>query len=427
MNTFIDNLQEKFDFWKQLYHIQSNEVLTMKEKNDYLNKKVDMLEEVITSFGQIVITKEEMKNILNDKLSPIMDILIKIDKRMIDVETQTNNRIMQEKKEEKLQKAKQKGKKIVEQHIKNINKIEEIMQSEHLDNNGICSLTESEYNRIITGGADGNISISSYDIEEKKWNKDIYKEKAHNGWVTSLCTANDNRLISSGKDFIIKIWKIFDTEISLLKEIKGHTKTINKVILLSKERFASCSDDKTVQIWKDDKKNKQISMFKHEGPVSTILQLKGKEVLVSCVSDSSIGLAFWNLKKSFKQRIIKGYCVNWSTHMIELPDGNIAISANDEPFPIVIIDCLLYQVKKEIYLKEYINSPSSLYVFNQSSFIYVGFGSFLQISSTGDHSILYKSTDGDFKGYFGGVISIEEGLLAIQNDKSVSIVKVYGT
>ena len=66
-------------------------------------------------------------------------------------------------------------------------------------------------------------------------------------------------------------------------------------------------------------------------------------------------------------------------------------------------------------------------MFNQSSFIYVGFGSFLQISSTGDHSILYKSTDGDFKGYFGGVISIEEGLLAIQNDKSVSIVKVYGT
>ena len=113
--------------------------------------------------------------------------------------------------------------------------------------------------------------------------------------------------------------------------------------------------------------------------------------------------------------------------MIELPDGNIAISANDEPFPIVIIDCLLYQVKKEIYLKEYINSPSSLYVFNQSSFIYVGFGSFLQISSTNDYSIIYKSTEGDFKGYFGGVISIEEGYLAIQNDKSVSIVKVCGT
>ena len=65
-------------------------------------------------------------------------------------------------------------------------------------------------------------------------------------------------------------------------------------------------------------------------------------------------------------------------------------------------------------------------MFNQSSFIYVGVGSYLQISSTDDYSILYKSTGGDFKGYFGGVISIEEGHLAIQNDKSISIVKVYG-
>jgi hypothetical protein len=48
-------------------------------------------------------------------------------------------------------------------------------------------MTETEDKRIASGDWDGNISISSYDINKKIWKRDIHKEKAHNS-VTSLCT-----------------------------------------------------------------------------------------------------------------------------------------------------------------------------------------------------------------------------------------------
>ena len=44
---------------------------------------------------------------------------------------------------------------------------------------GVFSLTMTEDKRIASGGKDGNISISSYDVNKKKWKREIHKEKAH--------------------------------------------------------------------------------------------------------------------------------------------------------------------------------------------------------------------------------------------------------
>ena len=54
-----------------------------------------------------------------------------------------------------------------------INEIENVMQSEVLDKyemfifNCVTSLTEIEDKRIVSGGWDSNLSISSYDINTK--------------------------------------------------------------------------------------------------------------------------------------------------------------------------------------------------------------------------------------------------------------------
>ena len=73
---------------------------------------------------------------------------------------------------------------------------------------------------------------------------------------------------------------------------------------------------------------------------------------------------FWNINDYKQQHNIKGYDVQYSTHMIELSNGDVALSSNDKPFPIIIIDGLLYQVKKKVQLKGNIISGSSLCVFN---------------------------------------------------------------
>ena len=95
------------------------------------------------------------------------------------------------------------------------------------------------------------------------------------------------------------------------------------MIPLFKQRFASCSWDRTGRIWKDNNTYDCLSTLKHDGWVESILQWRGKEVLVSCGYESSTGVFFWNLNDYSKQHTIKRYGVTNSTHMIELFDGTL--------------------------------------------------------------------------------------------------------
>ena len=310
--------------------------------------------------------------------------------------------------------------------IEKITRIENVIESEELTtltNCRVYSLIETEDKRIASGGGDGNISISSYNINEKIWKRDIHKKDAHIGKIYSLCVLSGKRLLS-GSYRSIKIWIIFDVEITLIKELREHYNYLYKIIPLSKERFASCSDDCTVKIWKDNNTYECISTLKHNSQVKSILQLKGKDVLVSCGYSSSIGLFVWDINHYIHEHTIKGSCVSWSTHMIELSNGNIALSSNVQYYPIVIIDSSTYQVVTMIQMKKYFTSCSSLCVFNQHSFVYACNGKFFQISSE-DGSILFQSKGGKFRGYYGGIIPIEKGnYFVIQNSRRISIVKL---
>ena len=108
--------------------------------------------------------------------------------------------------------------------------------------------------------------------------------------------------------------------------------------------------------------------------------------------------------------------------MIELSDGNIALSSDNEPYPIVIINTSSYQIMRVIQLKEYITYWSSLSVFDEHSFIYVYKGTFLQISNE-DGSILCHSEGGNFDGY-RGIFPLEGGrYFAIENRQRISVIK----
>ena len=75
-----------------------------------------------------------------------------------------------------------------------------------------------------------------------------YLYHQHDKCVNSLCTLSDNRLLSGSLDDSIKVWTVSDVELTLIKEIKEHTNWVFKVIPLSKQRFASCSDDCAIRI-----------------------------------------------------------------------------------------------------------------------------------------------------------------------------------
>ena len=92
---------------------------------------------------------------------------------------------------------------------------------------------------------------------------------------------------------------------TLIKEIKEHTARVNKIIPLSIRRFASCSDDCTFKIWKNDDTHECLSTLKHNGKVSSIIQLRNQKVLVSCGHNSSTGISFWNINDYTQQRKLK--------------------------------------------------------------------------------------------------------------------------
>ena len=113
--------------------------------------------------------------------------------------------------------------------------------------------------------------------------------------------------------------------------------------------------------------------------------------------------------------------------MIELPNGNIAVSSCVSPYPIVIINLTNYSIIKEIKDQEYITTRSSLCLFDAFSFIYVNNGKFIQISLNNEHEILFKTQSEQQLNGYGGIINIENGKYLIIENKSygLEIVKPY--
>ena len=100
------------------------------------------------------------------------------------------------------------------------------------------------------------------------------------------------------------------------------------------------------------------------------------------LNSSSNSISFWNAN-TFETigKIIKGYFAFNSSHMISLPNSNLAMSSKPEGNPIVIVDTIKYIIIKIIYLRGFVSGYSSLCVLNKHSFIYVFDGNFVQVEN----------------------------------------------
>ena len=284
----------------------------------------------------------------------------------------------------------------------------------------ISSLVETEDKRLACTCS--KIIIFSYNPIKNKWKRDI--EKQHGSEVSGLCAMKGNRLFSCGT-ILFQVWALSEEDLTLIKEINVHTKAVYQIIPLSNDRFASCSWDKTIKIWKDDGSYECINTLKSDGVVVSILQLKGKEELVSSSEDESYNkeINFWDLNTYTETHTVAGHSPFLPTHMIEIPDGNVAVVSHEENYCIVIIDTSLYEIKKIIYVEYHIPNYSSLCAINDHSFVYTRDGNFVQISCK-DYSVVCKSRGENFNGV-AGIILVQGGqFLAIENESWISIVKL---
>ena len=299
---------------------------------------------------------------------------------------------------------------------------------EKIHTKDIYCIIELKDERIATCGDDHSISVVSLDYETKKWKQDIKKENAHDDYIYSLCELNNNRLVSCSHDKTIKIWKITENDLNLLSTLTDHSELVFKVIPLTNNRFSSCSQDKTVKIWNSESLYELITSLPHDDFVFDVLQLKQKEILISCTVYVStrkqenkdlpdISIDFWNSENYKKLHSIKGYLAGGPT-IIELPNGLVAVPTTalvgDSGYlTILIIDPITYSIIKKIKLEEYtISKESDLFSFcvlNKHSFICINAkGDVVQIAIDDEFNILYKSKED--KEYIGDIRSSKYGL-----------------
>lgn len=270
---------------------------------------------------------------------------------------------------------------------------------------------------------DGSLSICSIDFIKKTWKIDVLKnDDAQDGWIVSLCLLQGNKFVSANRYDYIKIWKIELNDITLIKQIKTHNHEINKIITLTKNRFASCSSDDHINLFRNDDNYSLITTINHREAVKSIIQLKQKEELIACGISY---LTFWHLNTYKQINIINNCGIEHPSALIEISNNKIALSSNHKVnnFAIIIINCNSYQIITKIVLENYITESSFLSSLNKYSFIYLNENTFVQISSD-DYSILFKSKEENFSGSKGMIGPFNDRFLVIANNQGLSIIKV---
>ncbi len=112
--------------------------------------------------------------------------------------------------------------------------------------NSVFSLELLDENTLVSTGRDAKIRAWDLTI-----GKEVHAVPAHEYQAKSL-SWNGELLLSSSMDKTIKVW---NDQLDLLKVIdferyKGHTNCINKVLWIDENLFVSCSDDRTLCLWK---------------------------------------------------------------------------------------------------------------------------------------------------------------------------------
>lgn len=190
----------------------------------------------------------------------------------------------------------------------------------------ICALSSGSF---ATSSRDCSIKIFTFNpMPITKLS--IYIKKAHSKGVSYLCSAPNNLLISSGYDKAINIWEIKYQTYKLLKTITGHYKSVIQVILLSDYRFASCSEDTTIKIFSLDSPFNQIAGLISHKDITSIIQRKNHEVLISGSGVDSQQLNFWDIQnyKQEKKQIDNVYCA-CQTSLCEFGENRLLVGGSE--------------------------------------------------------------------------------------------------
>ena len=198
-------------------------------------------------------------------------------------------------------------------------------------------------NKVVLCGRSGTL------VYERKSMRFLYEVNYSESNDVTLC-GKDTLLIAVGKQ--VQIYTLLDNRAKCLGEFTYHKDTVTKVIKISEERAASCSDEFEIRLWSLVPPYKQIIKLKgHTSYVTQLLELSYKPILVSGSMDKQ--LRFWDLTPP-STFMLTGYkCVNvipdievnGFSAMVEMKDKKLLVGNKGG---VMIVDIERLVVVKEV-------------------------------------------------------------------------------
>jgi WD40 repeat protein len=132
---------------------------------------------------------------------------------------------------------------------------------------------------IVSGSDDPKYNmIKIWDLESGWLLADL---NGHTDGVVTLAVTNDRRILSCSKDSTIGVWDLsnaskpsIDERASLAQGLptsilRGHTQSVNAVMLVAENRLISASEDKTIKLW-DLETGKFQDLFGADASIRTL-------------------------------------------------------------------------------------------------------------------------------------------------------------
>lgn len=223
-----------------------------------------------------------------------------------------------------------------------IKRIAEI--SDHF--NSVTSLALLHDGRLASSSLDGTIKV--FNLTNYECELTIRTDYVQYPFISVLPNGNIVACSNNGSIYIYSISKKSFWLVHKIPSAHGNNKDnawICVVIPISNNRFASGGNDKKIKIWNSNELYNCISILEGSNSiVFSLLQLKGKELLVSASQDRN--LRIWSLKTyQFTSVITNVECVD-TGGMMEIKENRVLVGGEGK-ITVVNINKLIIEKKYE--------------------------------------------------------------------------------
>ena len=220
------------------------------------------------------------------------------------------------------------------------------------------------------------ISNKIYAMNLATMKSQVLIEERLNSKFTCMTQLSNGQLITGNSQKILKVWELRNYAAINLYILSKHTESINKIIELSGNRFASCSNDKKIRIFRTNDAEGVLGTIEDTHPVGSILQIDKREVLLSLSFDNN--LKFWNLNYYNLEFTLFNIRAHYPNSMIQVSPNRVMIGTIDNT--ILVVNVTTFQIESTI--------KDSLFTSGG-----IGINSFLKLDDT---SLLIGCPNGNF-------------------------------